>query len=146
MWQSGWKGNLGENGYMCIYHRVPTYLPETITTYLICYTPIQNKKVLSPLKVRIFICLVSDIPQLFSIMPNINGGWNSKESAHNARNQGLIPGSERYSGEGNGYPLQYSCLENSMDRGTWWTTVHGVSKSHTHQILSLLHFKWPVIC
>ena len=42
---------------------------------------------------------------------------------------GLIPGSGRSSGEGNGNPLQYSCLENPMDRGAWWTTVHGVAES-----------------
>ena len=44
---------------------------------------------------------------------------------------GLIPGLGRYPGEGNGNPLQYSCLENSMDRGTCWATVHGVAKSQT---------------
>ena len=43
----------------------------------------------------------------------------------------LIPGSGRPSGEGNDNPLQYPCLENPMDRGTWWATVHGVSKSRT---------------
>ena len=42
-----------------------------------------------------------------------------------------IPGSGRSQGEGNGNPLQYSCLENSMDRGAWWATVHGVEKSQT---------------
>ena len=42
-----------------------------------------------------------------------------------------IPGSERSPGEGNGNLLQYSCLENSMDRGAWWATVHGVAKSQT---------------
>ena len=40
-----------------------------------------------------------------------------------------IPGSERCPGEGNDNPLQYPCLENSMDRGAWWATVHGVTKS-----------------
>ena len=44
---------------------------------------------------------------------------------------GLIPGSGRSPGEGNGNPLQYSCLENPMDRGAWWATVHGVAKSQT---------------
>ena len=44
---------------------------------------------------------------------------------------GLIPGLGRSPGEGNGYPLQYSCLENLIDRGTWWATVHGVAKSQT---------------
>jgi len=41
---------------------------------------------------------------------------------------GPIPGSERFPQEGNGNPLQYSCLENPMDRGAWWATVHGVTK------------------
>ena len=57
------------------------------------------------------------------------GGSDVKESVCNAEDPGLIPGSEKSPGEGNGYPLQYSCLENSMDRGAWWATVHGVTKS-----------------
>ena len=48
-----------------------------------------------------------------------------------------IPGLERSPGEGNGYPLQYSCLENSMDRGAWQATVHGVSESDRTEQLSL---------
>ena len=54
---------------------------------------------------------------------------DDKESACNAGNLGLIPGLGRSPGEGNGSPLQYSCLENPMDRGTWWATVHEVAKS-----------------
>ena len=54
-----------------------------------------------------------------------------KESACNAGDPGLIPGSGRPSGEGNGNPLQYSCLENPMERGAWWATAHGVTKSGT---------------
>ena len=54
-----------------------------------------------------------------------------KEFACNAGDLGLIPGLGRSPGEGNGYPLQYSGLENSMDRGSWQATVHGVVKSHT---------------
>ena len=46
-----------------------------------------------------------------------------------ARDPGLIPGSGRYPGEGNGNPLQHPCLENLMDRGTWWAALHGVTKS-----------------
>ena len=57
------------------------------------------------------------------------GGSDGKKSAFNTRDAGSIPGSGRSPGEGNGYPLQYSCLENSTDRGAWWTTVHGVAKS-----------------
>ena len=52
-----------------------------------------------------------------------------KRLAYNAGDLGSIPGSGRSSGEGNGNPLQYSCLENPMDRGAWWATVHGVAKS-----------------
>ena len=59
------------------------------------------------------------------------GVSDDKESACNVRDLGLIPGSGRSSGEGNGYPLQYSCVENSMDRGAWGVTVHRVAKSWT---------------
>ena len=59
------------------------------------------------------------------------GGSDGKESARNAGDPGSIPGSGKSPGEGNGNPLQYSCLGNPMDRGTWWATVHGVTKSQT---------------
>ena len=52
----------------------------------------------------------------------------SKESACNAGEPGSTPGSRRSPGEGNGNPLQYSCLENPMDRGAWQATVHGVAR------------------
>ena len=57
------------------------------------------------------------------------GSSDSKESACNSGSLGSIPGSERSPGEGNGNPLQYSCLENSMDKGDWQATVHGTTKS-----------------
>ena len=53
------------------------------------------------------------------------GGAEVKASAYNVGDLGSIPGSGRSPGEGNGTPLQYSCLENPMDRGAWWATVHG---------------------
>ena len=59
------------------------------------------------------------------------GGSDCKESTGNAGDSGSIPGSGRSPGEGNGNPLQYSCLENPKDRGTWRTTVHWVAKSWT---------------
>ena len=59
------------------------------------------------------------------------GGSNGKESACNAGDPDLIPGLGRSPGEGNGDPLQYSCLENSMDKEAWWARVHGVTKSRT---------------
>ena len=55
-------------------------------------------------------------------------GSDGKESACNAGDPGSVPESGRSLGEGNGYPLQYSCLENSMDRGAWQAIVHGVTK------------------
>ena len=59
------------------------------------------------------------------------GSSEGKESASNAEDPDLIPWLERSPGEGNGNPLQYSCLENSMDRGAWQSTVPGVTKSVT---------------
>ena len=59
------------------------------------------------------------------------GGWDSKASAYSAGSPGSILGLGRSLGEGNGNPLQYSCLENPMDRGSWRATVHGVAKSQT---------------
>ena len=62
----------------------------------------------------------------------IPGGASGKESAANTGNAGdmsLIPGSERSPGEGNSNLFQYSCLENSKDKGAWWATVHRVAKN-----------------
>ena len=56
---------------------------------------------------------------------------NLPARAGDARDMGSIPGSEKSPGGGNDNPLQYSCLGNSMDRGGWWATVHGVAKSWT---------------
>ena len=59
------------------------------------------------------------------------GGSDGNASAYSAGDLGLITGSGTSPGEGNGNPLQYSCLENPMDGGAWWATVHGVKKSRT---------------
>jgi len=59
---------------------------------------------------------------------NFPGGSDGKASAHNAGDLGSIPGLGRSPGEGNGNPLQHSYLENSIDGGAWWATVHGVAK------------------
>ena len=66
------------------------------------------------------------------------GGSHCKESVFNAGEPGSIPGSGRSPREENGNPIQYSCLENPMDRGPWWATVHGVAVSQTQ--LSAWHF------
>ena len=73
--------------------------------------------------------------------------WLSgKESACNAGDPGLIPGWGRSPGEENGYPFQYSCLENAMDRGAWWAIVHGVAKSGTLSRLDSLIIADSLCC
>ena len=67
------------------------------------------------------------------------GGSVGKESACNAGYLGLIPGLGRSLEEGNGNLLQYSCLENPMDRGAWWDTVHGVAESDRTEQLRVGH-------
>ena len=62
-------------------------------------------------------------------------GSDGKESACNEGDTDSIPGSGRSPGEGNGNPLQYSWLENSMDRGSWWATFHGITKSWTQRVV-----------
>ena len=59
------------------------------------------------------------------------GGSEVKASAGNAGDLGLLPGSRRSPGEGNGHPLQYCCLENPIDGGAWWATIYRVTKSRT---------------
>ena len=92
---------------------------------------------------KLFIFLESDLG-VFShhthFILGFSGGSDGKESTCNAEDRGLIPGLERSPGEGNDYPLQYSCLENFTDRRTWWATVHGVTESDTTERLSLSLF------
>ena len=64
-------------------------------------------------------------------MQSFPGASEGKASACNVADPGSIPESRRSTGEGNGNPLQYSCLENSMDGGAWWAEVHEVTKSWT---------------
>ena len=59
------------------------------------------------------------------------GGKDSAWNVGDARDAGFIPGSGRYPGGGNGNPLQYFCLENPMDRGIWWATIHRITQSQT---------------
>ena len=66
-----------------------------------------------------------------SVLREFPCGSDGKESACNVGDSGSIPGSGRSPGEENGIPLQYSCLENPMDKGAWQATVHGVEKSRT---------------
>ena len=66
-----------------------------------------------------------------SFKHNSHGGSDGKQSACIAGDLGLNPGLGKFPGEGNGNPFQYSCLENPMDRETWWATLHRVTKSQT---------------
>ena len=92
-------------GFPCtIYHR-----------FAVCFTWAKHKR-------------YRDFKRLTFFFP---GGSGGKESACNVGDLGLIPGSGRSPGDGNGYALQYSCVENPMDRGAWQATVHGVAKSWT---------------
>ena len=78
------------------------------------------------------------------IKPPIPGDSDGKESACNAGDSGSIPGLGRSTGGGHSYPLQYSCLENPMDRGAWWATVHGITKSWTRLSDFEVHIVLPV--
>ena len=74
--------------------------------------------------------LIGEIPTISHAI-GFPGGSDGEATASNAGDTGSIPGSGKSSGEGNGNPLQYFCLQNPMDGGAWWATVHGVTKSQT---------------
>ena len=67
------------------------------------------------------------------------GGSDGKESTCKVGDLGSVPGLGRSLGEGNGYPLQYSCLENSMDRGAWQAAAHGITEPDTTKWLTHIH-------
>ena len=81
-------------------------------------------------------------PHTFVVKELGNGDSDGKESACNAGDVGSVPGSGWSSGEGNGNPLQHSCLENSMDREAWWATIHGVMKLDTDEWLTHTQTQW----
>ena len=76
---------------------------------------------------------------------DLPGGSDGKESAYNVGDPGAIPGSGRSPTEGNGNPLKYSCLENPMDRGTWWATIRGVAKSWTRLSDFIFTFHFHIV-
>ena len=103
------------------------------------------EKVIIPMKGNKVIYLYYNVNQfirifflIFTLYWSAIGGSDGKELACDVGDLGSIPGLGRSPEEGNGYPLQYCCLENSMDRGAWQATVHGVTKSQTW--LSKFHF------
>ena len=74
-------------------------------------------------------------------LPGDTSGPGTPANTADERDSGSIPGWRRSPGEGNGYPLQYSCLEDFMDSGAWWTTVHGVAKSQTQLKRLSMHIR-----
>ena len=81
--------------------------------------------------VCVYVCVCVCVCVCVYIYMGFFGGSDGKESFCNAGDPGLIPGSGRCPEEVKSYPIQYFCLENSMHRGAWRATVHGVAKSQT---------------
>ena len=79
-----------------------------------------------------FIPFIKSQVNIKMCLPSGSDGTTVVVSTYNARDLGSIPGSGRSPGEGHGHSFQYSCLENSMDRGAWQAIVHQVTKSQTH--------------
>ena len=90
--------------------------------------PTKDKEVISS---RVVIYNMMTTVTMIVLYIGFPGGSDGKESACNVGDLGSIPGSGRFPGEGNGNPLQHSCLENSMGRGAFQVTVHGIAKSQT---------------
>ena len=110
------------------------YNKYLMSTYYVLGTVLGNRDLLVNKQTKI-------LPLQKYIPPGLPCSSDGEESPCSAGDPGLISGSGRLPGEGNGNPLQYSCLENPMDRGAWWAIVHGVSKEsdmtkrlthHTH--------------
>ena len=108
----------------------PRYIPTPKTLYMNAHS-----KLLTIAKKVKTACMSIDeqINKMWYIhtVEGSPGGSNGKESACNVGDLGSIPGLGRSPAAGHGNPLQYSCLENTMDRGAWWATVHRVTKSQT---------------
>ena len=108
-----------KNWYMYTLWKDPPTI-NLINTYITSYIYLFMGGVM----VRIF-----KFPKI--ILRGFPGGLDSEKFTCNGGDLGSIPGSGRPPGEGHSYPLQYSCLENFMNRRDWWATVHGVAKSQT---------------
>ena len=106
----------------------PSFPTELSLNFLFC----KMKRVNSIMSVVPHYCNILRGRYLgWCLQKIIINGSDGKTSACNAGDPGSTPGSGKSSGEGNGNPLQYSCLENSMDGEAWWATIHGVAKSRT---------------
>ena len=114
--------------------------------YGVAQSRTQLKWLSSSSSVYMSVSVCQSVPAFFCYLVSIHyfpGGSEGKKSACSTGDLGSIPGSGRSPGEGNGNPLQHTCLENSMDRGSWQATVHGVTKRVGHDWVTSLH---PYIC
>ena len=129
--ESGWRGRWeGGSGW-------GTHVNPWLFHFNVWQNPLQLKKKYLVFKKKIKLRIKMSLKNF--IFP---GGSEVKASACKVGDLGSIPGLGRSPGERNGNPLQYSCLENPMDRGAWWATVHGVAKSQTQ--LSHFHFLFTI--
>ena len=117
----GQRSLAGDSSWSCKELDTTERLTLSLSGEHICKLHIQQRGLVSRLYKELSKLSGMDFPD----------GSDYKASACNAGDPGSIPGSGRSPGEGNGNPLQYSCLENPMDGGAWWATVHGVAKSWT---------------
>ena len=108
-----------------VYHSFSSLVSVSIFQYLEKHISGDSRTELEPRKLLLMFlyCCFSIINVVVMGFPK---WFSGKESTCNAGDAGLIPGSRRSPGERNGNPLQYACLDNPMDRGTWRATVHGV--------------------
>ena len=115
---------------------VPLTLEQTtFNPYVHWKLPDTHRQVWLSLLWCHFSCLLGPGVHKLLFVASVNygfpGGSDSKASICNAGDMGSIPGLGKSPGEGNGNPLQHSCLESPVDRRTWWATVHGMAKSQT---------------
>ena len=117
----------------CKFSPWPMHENSQIIVKCSSWTPTSNQQELKSISCQFTYLLLSWYKRdsvRISLLVFPSSVWSDgKELTCNVGHPGLIPGSGRSPGEGNDYPLQYSCLKNSMDRGAWWATVHGVAKS-----------------
>ena len=104
----------------------------SVHMYVYVYARVYNHKHMHTciqMHVCISMCMHGHIPTCIIYIQGFCGGSDGKESAYKVEDPGLIPGPGGPPGDGNGYPLLYSCLENPRDRGAWWATAIGVANS-----------------